>query len=181
MTNRIDDIVTMRGDRGQTYLADGQAYAKHDVPVELVGALDEANATLGMVQVALSKSAHLTVVIRVQSRLFDIGGAVALGETRSDWQPEIQFIDEQIALLNENLGALKEFVLPGSTEASARIHLARTVVRRAERHWWGYATGSLRESDIGKYLNRLSDYLFVLARTFAEEEILWQPMPQSGV
>lgn len=119
---------------------------------------------------------------RIQSRLFDIGGAVATGGTDVDWQPLVAEIEAETRKLNRELPLLREFVLPGGDETVARAHVARSAVRRAERAFWAEAPdlSAVVEAGAGAYLNRLSDYFFVLARTAAREggvdEVVWEPL-----
>lgn len=175
--NRIDRVTTGSGDRGETSLADGRRYRKHDARIHLVGALDEANSALGLLATELDAAAGERLGA-LQSRLFDIGAAVAGGNRTVDWLRQAADLRAATTALNERLPPLREFILPGGGRAAALAHLARTVVRRAERHWWEATAEDerLRESDAGVYLNRLSDYLFVLARANAEEERLWRPL-----
>ena len=119
---------------------------------------------------------------RIQSRLFDIGGAVATGGTAVDWEPLVTRLEAETRELNKGLPPLKEFVLPGGDETIALAHVARSATRRAERAFWAEAENlaPLVEAGVGAYLNRLSDYLFVLARTAAREngvaEVIWKPL-----
>ena len=173
--NRIDRVTTRSGDAGATSLADGRRYAKHHVAIEVVGALDEANSFLGLL--AASTTEFGEELALVQSRLFDAGAAVAIGDSAVDWEAETWRIEETTERLNEPLKPLTEFILPGGGEAAARCHVARTAVRRAERRFWRLSEDkpALAETGIGAWLNRVSDLLFVMARQLAEEERLWQP------
>ncbi len=173
--NRIDRVTTGGGDGGQTSLADPHRYPKYHPRIELVGALDEANSQLGLLAARTAAGEHLGII---QSRLFDAGAAVATGGSAIDWAALAADLETWTATLNKELAPLREFILPGGGEAAATAHVARTVVRRAERAWWQAAQDSeqLRAIAIGVYLNRLSDYLFVLARTLADSERLWQPL-----
>lgn len=175
--DRIDRVTTSTGDSGQTLLADGQRYAKYDPKIELVGVLDEANSAIGLLTV-LAVNAERDVLLELQSRLFDIGGSVATGKTVVNWKREISSLSAHMEGLNRSLEPLREFVLPGGTEAAARAHYARSVVRRAERCFWRCDLNLLQKHEVGVYLNRLSDYLFVLARTFNDKEVLWNPLRQ---
>ena len=175
MPDRINRVVSRHGDQGKTSLADGKRYDKFSPSVELVGVLDEANAALGVACV-LIEPPYREFVVNLQSRLFDIGAAVATGKVQPGWEDQLHELDQQTQELNESLEPLKEFVLPGSNEVSARLHQARTTLRRAERLYWNAANADLQESDIGAFLNRASDYLFVLGRVLSDEEVLWQPM-----
>ena len=175
MPDRITKVTTRHGDKGHTSLADGKRYAKFDPEIELVGILDEANASLGLAATILAEP-YRTDVVELQSRLFDIGAAVATGTPQQGWDTQTENLEQKSSNLNSTLEPLREFVLPGSNEVSARLHVARTVVRRAERLFWKAANDALRESSIGTFLNRASDYLFVLARSQSDVEVLWQPL-----
>ena len=175
MPDRIDTVTTGSGDKGSTSLADGNRYYKHDPLIELVGVLDEANAALGLVSVLIDTQ-YKPDLVRLQSRLFDVGASIATGFLQEGWPEELDLLDSTTRILNRQLEPLKEFLLPGSNEISARIHIARTTLRRAERIFWQAASTKLRDSSIGAYLNRASDYLFVLSRTVSDREVLWQPM-----
>ena len=213
--NRIDRVTTGTGDAGTTSLADGRRYPKSDPRIELVGALDEANSMLGLL--AEEVDAELAEHLRdIQSRLFDAGAVAATGaQTASgalDWEDLAASLAAQTQALNSALEPLREFILPGGGRAASVAHVARTVVRRAERAWWRASEGALsggargacpshgtalsggargarpshedndalRGIAVGVYLNRLSDYLFVLARTVAREERLWRRAPSAG-
>ena len=198
--NRIDRVTTGAGDAGTTSLADGRRYRKSDPRIELVGALDEANSMLGLL--AEEVDAELAERLRdIQSRLFDAGAVAATGAEAGggalDWDGLAASLAAQTQELNSALEPLREFILPGGGRAASVAHVARTVVRRAERAWWRASEGALsggargacpsHEDDdalrgiaVGVYLNRLSDYLFVLARTVAREERLWRRAPSAG-
>ena len=175
MPDRITRVVSRHGDQGKTSLADGKRHDKFSPSVELVGVLDEANSALGMACV-LIEPPHREFVVDLQSRLFDIGAAAATGKVQPGWEDQLRELEQQTQELNESLEPLKEFVLPGSNEVSTRLHLARTTLRRAERLFWYAANEDLQKSHIGAFLNRASDYLFVLGRVLSDEEVLWQPM-----
>ena len=181
MRNRISRVVTRTGDRGETSLAGPERLSKHHPRLELIGALDEANSFIGLLATLVSEH-HKSALTRIQSRLFDIGGAVAMGETNVDWEPLLAEIEAETKELNRELPPLREFVLPGGDETVARAHVARSAVRRAERAFWAEAENlsALVEAGAGAYLNRLSDYFFVLARTVAREngvaEVVWEPL-----
>ena len=175
--NRIDRVTTRTGDEGSTSLADGQRYAKHDAKIDLVGTLDEANSAIGLLAVETEAEGAETLKT-IQSRLFDAGAVVATGGSAADWTQLAAALDTQTRALNERLPPLREFILPGGGRAAAAAHVARTAVRRAERAWWRAADddAALRATGVGVYLNRLSDYLFVLARTLATSERFWAPI-----
>ena len=173
--NRIDRVTTRQGDGGETMLADGRRYRKGHAAVELLGALDEANSWLGLLAVEVDDEGNERLQA-IQSCLFDAGAIAAGGNSAVDWPALVADIEAQTTALNEVLPPLREFLLPGGGRAAATAHLARTVVRRAERAWWRAADEDerLRGSAASVYLNRLSDYLFVYARTLADSERLWR-------
>ena len=173
--NRIDRVTTRSGDRGETSLADGRRYAKHDAKIELVGDFDEANSFLGLLA-AEADASHRESLARIQSRLFDAGAWVASGASSVDWLAVATELEAETAALNARLPPLREFILPAGGRRAATAHVARAVVRRAERAWWRAAADidELKTCQLGVVLNRLSDYLFVLARTLAEGEQQWQ-------
>ncbi|MYI77981.1 MAG: ATP:cob(I)alamin adenosyltransferase, partial [Gammaproteobacteria bacterium] len=113
---------------------------------------------------------------QIQSRIFDIGAAVATGIPQPVWYAETESISNATQELNTTLEPLKEFVIPGGGHASAHAHVARAKVRHAERVFWRVANDELRSSGQGAYLNRVSDYLFVLGRVVADEEEMWLPL-----
>ena len=175
--NRIDRVTTRTGDAGETSLADGRRYAKHDARIDLVGALDAANSAIGVLAVEAGGE-YADVLLRIQSRLFDAGAVVATGRSGGDWSEPTEAIERETETLNAALPPLAEFILPGGGRAAATAHVARAAVRTAERTWWRAVEDdvNLSATGVGVYLNRLSDYLFVLARTLATEERPWQPM-----
>ncbi len=177
---RIDRVTTATGDRGTTSLADGNRYSKHDPRVELLGSLDEANSALGLALASLAEHpAPAATLRRCQSALFEIGAVVATGTIEETRTAHIEAAIESLVADAEELNAvlppLAEFLLPGGSEPTARLHLARAIVRRAERDFWRANDESLdlTASGAGIYLNRLSDYLFIAARTTSSDEPLW--------
>lgn len=181
MADRISRVVTRTGDGGETSLADGKRYPKHHPRLALIGTLDEANSFIGLLA-AKAGARHTDTLATIQSRLFDVGGAVATGGTSAPWADLAGDVAEKTEGLNADLPALREFVLPGGHETVSLAHVARSLVRRAERTFWEEAPSLplLAEAGVGAYLNRLSDYFFVLARTIAREhgvaEVLWEPL-----
>ncbi len=175
MPNRITKVTTKSGDGGNTRLATNEIFHKSDDHIELVGVLDEANCAIGVV-VQLVDSKYHEQLKAIQSRIFDIGAAVATGVAQPVWMAETVLVDQAITRLNETLEPLKEFVIPGGGKASAFAHVARASVRCAERVFWRVASAELRGSGQGAYLNRVSDYLFVLSRVVADQEEMWIPL-----
>ncbi|MCR6497020.1 cob(I)yrinic acid a,c-diamide adenosyltransferase [Thermomonas sp. S9] len=178
MGNRLSKIYTRTGDDGSTGLGDGSRVGKDSARVEAYGTVDEANSCIGLLLAADLPDAVRGLLVRIQHQLFDLGGELCIPGHAAISDADIAALEAQLDHFNADLPALKEFILPGGGEAAARCHVARTVVRRAER-----ATVALaRQEDIRPqavhYLNRLSDLLFVLARVLARAaghgEVLWQ-------
>ena len=181
----LNRIYTRTGDGGKTRLATGEPVAKTHPRVEAYGAVDELNALLGVARTHLGAAADLDAILaRVQNDLFDLGADLATPERP---QEDLRILDSQVARLeaeidtmNAELEPLTSFVLPGGSPAAAALHVARTVCRRAERVTIGLA--AIEDESVSapalKYLNRLSDLLFVAAR-FAngkgELDVLWRP------
>jgi cob(I)alamin adenosyltransferase len=181
---RLTKIYTRGGDRGQTSLGDGDRVAKHDLRVAAYGTVDEANAAIGVARLHAGAAAD-AILARIQNDLFDLGADLCRpGDDPGDGaslriQPsQVERLEQEIDALNASLSPLDSFVLPGGTAASAHLHLARTIVRRAER----LTTELASEQPINRYalhyLNRLSDHLFVLARYLNDAgaaDVLWVP------
>ncbi|MDF2447066.1 MAG: ATP:cob(I)alamin adenosyltransferase [Moraxellaceae bacterium] len=179
MGNRLSKIYTRTGDDGSTGLGDGSRVAKDDVRVEAYGTVDELNASIGLLRAELPAAHPAQALLgEVQHDLFDLGGELCIPGYVLLKDGQIELIEAEIDALNESLPMLKEFILPGGNCAAATAHLARTVCRRAERRTCSLADAedNVRALPL-QYLNRLSDYLFVLARTLAREngngEVLW--------
>ncbi|MDF3030212.1 MAG: pduO [Moraxellaceae bacterium] len=179
MGNRLSKIYTRTGDDGSTGLGDGSRVAKDDVRVEAYGTVDELNACIGLLRADLPAHHPVQVMLgEVQHDLFDLGGELCIPGYALLKAAQVDMLEQEIDRLNEHLPMLKEFILPGGSRTAASAHLARTVCRRAERRLHTLARS---EENVGalplQYLNRLSDYLFVLARTLAREEggseVLW--------
>lgn len=181
---RLDKIYTRGGDAGETSLADGRRVAKHNARVAACGTVDEANATLGLVRLEISAELD-SLLAQVQNDLFDLGADLATpingkraGERLQITESQVAALERVIDLHNAALAPLKSFVLPGGSRASAYLHLARTVVRRAERDVSALAADEPINGQALIYLNRLSDLLFVLARALNRNgagDTLWVP------
>jgi cob(I)alamin adenosyltransferase len=180
-------IYTKTGDDGTTALGDMSRTSKNDPRLEAYATVDEANSTIGVVLSTDELSEPLrALLVRIQNDLFDVGADLCTPvvdnpafEPLRVLETQITYLEEQIDLYNADLAALRSFVLPSGTPAAAHLHVARTVVRRAERCTWHaiHSFGGGVNPLTAKYLNRLSDLLFVLART-ANKEIgdqLWVP------
>ena len=182
---RLTRIYTRTGDKGQTGLASGERVAKFDPRVEAYGGVDETNACLGLVRLHLADDPLLDgIMARAQNDLFDLGADLA---TTGDVPGALRVLDEQVVRLereidqlNAALSPLNSFVLPGGSPAAAALHLARTVCRRAERaavHLASLEAQSVNAPAL-KYLNRLSDLLFVAAHwanAKGRDDVLWTP------
>ncbi|CUW47476.1 cob(I)yrinic acid a,c-diamide adenosyltransferase [Novacetimonas hansenii] len=183
MVIRIDRVVTRGGDKGQTSLGNGARVEKDDLRIEALGTLDEANAVIGVLRATCPPQTHDAAFLRrIQSLLFDIGGIVCQPDKGIDAFPAgeaaMTMIEAEIERLRTQQPALKSFVLPGGTQAAAQAHLARTVIRRAERRMISLHRMTPLAPGIPACLNRLSDYFFVLGRHLnadGRDDIAWMP------
>jgi cob(I)alamin adenosyltransferase len=180
---RLTKIYTRTGDDGTTGLVDGSRRPKHDARFEAVGAVDEANAVLGWAVLALDRP-WSEETVRIQNDLFDLGADLATpGEDFAPSDMVLRIVPEQVVGLeqridtaNESLETLRSFILPGGSEPAARLHIARASVRRAERAMTALAAEEPVNPAALAYVNRLSDYLFVLARVVnGGMDPLWRP------
>jgi cob(I)alamin adenosyltransferase len=179
---RIDRVVTRGGDGGQTSLGDGTRVAKSSLRVEAFGTVDEANAAIGLLRLHTGADAEADAMLaRIQNELFDAGADLCVpGEgdarLRLTDAPAAR-LEAEIATMNAGLPRLTSFILPSGTAAAAAAHFARTVVRRAERMVVALAAAEAVNPTLVRYLNRLSDHLFVLGRRLngASGEVLWVP------
>src|SRR5271167_2896461 len=179
MGNRLSKIYTRTGDDGTTGLGDGSRVPKESLRVEAYGAVDEANSAIGAVlSVAALPPPIISCLTEVQHDLFDLGGELCIPGHRMIEAAHVERLEAELDGFNESLPPLKEFILPGGGPAAAGCHVARTVCRRAERRCWSLARSEAVAPDSLKYLNRLSDLLFVLARVLARHEsgseVLWR-------
>ncbi|HKX77738.1 MAG TPA: cob(I)yrinic acid a,c-diamide adenosyltransferase [Novosphingobium sp.] len=189
---KLNKIYTRTGDAGTTGLVDGSRLDKHAPRMEAIGAVDEANSAVGLAVVALgADDGNGAILIRIQNDLFDLGADLATPVDISageDFTPsgmnlrlvpsQAEWLEREIDALNENLAPLTSFILPGGTEAAARVHVARAAARRAERAMTALAAAAPTNPAALAYINRLSDYLFVLARAInanGSGDVLWVP------
>ena len=182
----LNRIYTRTGDAGKTRLATGQPVSKADLRVEAYGGIDETNACIGLARVHLTADPELDAMLgRIQNELFDLGADLAMPAKEGEAEgSKLRILDSQVARLeaeiddlNDRLPALKSFILPGGTPAAAALHLARTVSRRAEREAVRLVeAGEPVSGPAMRYLNRLSDHLFVAARWAndgGKAEVFW--------
>ena len=178
MANRLSKIYTRTGDDGTTGLGDGTRVAKDSLRVDAMGDVDELNSVIGVMLTEAVPDILVDLLTQVQHDLFNLGGEICIPEYIVLQQANIDNLEEAIDTLNDDLQPLKEFILPGGTKAAAFCHLARTVCRRAERKLITLARDEKVTVISLKYLNRLSDLLFVLCRIINKEagmpDVLWQ-------
>ena len=178
MGNRLSKIYTKTGDDGTTGLGDGTRVAKDSARVAAYGTVDEANSAIGLLLAAELPQDVRDLLVSVQHQLFDLGGELCIPGHAAIDDADVERLEQQLDGFNADLPALKDFILPGGGEAAARCHLARTIVRRAERDCVTLSHHDAVRPQAIRYLNRLSDLLFVLARVLARHgghgEVLWQ-------
>ncbi|MGA9027248.1 MAG: cob(I)yrinic acid a,c-diamide adenosyltransferase [Steroidobacteraceae bacterium] len=178
MGNRLSKIYTRTGDEGSTGLGDGSRVPKDGPRIEACGAIDETNSAIGVVLAAALPEDIRRTLTDVQHDLFDLGGELAIPGTRQITAAQVERLEAELDRFNDPLPPLKEFILPGGGPAAAACHLARAICRRAERRTWTLAGAEAVAPESLKYLNRLSDLLFVLARVLARlesgGEVLWR-------
>ena len=177
MGNRLSKIVTRTGDAGTTGLGDGSRVAKDCLRIDVIGEVDELNSSLGVLLACELPPAIRDALLGVQNDLFDLGGEVCIPGHHIISEAHIARLEELVAQFNDELTPLKEFILPGGTMAAAQAHLTRTVCRRAERRVVHLSNHEPVSDFALKYLNRLSDLLFVLGRALnvagGRGDVLW--------
>jgi len=179
MGHRLSRIYTRTGDDGSTGLGDGVRVPKEHLRVEAYGTVDEANSAVGLVLAVPGLPVPvLECLTDVQHDLFDLGGELCMPGHRVIVAADVERLEQALDRFNADLPPLKDFILPGGGPAAAACHLARTVARRAERRVWALARAEQVAAEVPRYLNRLSDLLFVLARVLARHEhgaeVLWR-------
>jgi cob(I)alamin adenosyltransferase len=185
---KLTRIYTRGGDKGKTSLGDGSRVAKQSLRVEAYGTVDEANAAIGLARLQLSPGAEGDadmMLTRIQNDLFDLGADLCTpeggrrgGGALRIVAAQVKRLETEIDAINAALAPLNSFVLPGGSPAASYLHLARTVTRRAERLVCALAAAEPVNPEAVKYLNRLSDHLFVLSRRLngnGADDVLWQP------
>ena len=179
MGNRLSKIYTRTGDDGTTGLGDGSRVPKDSARVEAYGTVDELNSTLGVLLAVPDLPAAIGACLtEMQHELFDLGGELCIPGHQAIRPEHVTRLEQALDGFNENLPPLKEFILPGGGPAAAACHVARTVARRAERRACTLARTEPVSPEVLRYLNRVSDLLFVMARVLARHErgteVLWR-------
>ena len=184
MGHRLSKIVTRTGDAGTTGLGDGSRVAKDSARIDAIGGIDELNSTLGLLLSEPLPDAVAACLTSVQHDLFDLGGELSIPGHVALTDAHVLRLEAAVEAFNADLGALKEFILPGGTRAAAIAHVARTVCRRAERTLVRMAAAEPVSAPVRRYVNRLSDLLFVLARTLnragGTPDVLWRKNRPAG-
>ena len=180
----LNRIYTKTGDKGDTALGDGTRLPKHSLRIQAFGTVDETNAAIGIARLH-TKGEMDAALARIQNDLFDLGADLCVPETAKRTEGRLRVSDAQVERLereidamNESLKPLSSFVLPGGTPAAAYLHLARTIVRRAERLITELSAEEKLNPAAIKYANRLSDHLFVASRVLNDngaKDVLWTP------
>lgn len=180
---RIDVVVTRGGDGGETSLGDGARLRKDAPRIEAIGAVDEANAAIGVLRLTAREAPGVDAMLgRIQNDLFDVGADLSVpgegGDRLRLTDAPVLRLEAEVAAMNAALPKLTSFILPGGTPGATQAHMARTAVRRAERAVVRLAMEEALTPALLRYLNRLSDHLFVLARVLngnGAQDVLWAP------
>ena len=181
MGKRLSKIYTRTGDDGSTGLGDGSRTGKDSLRVEAIGTVDELNSVIGVLLCHNLPDTTQSALTNIQHSLFDIGGELCIPGSTLITEDRVDALEELLDALNANLAPLQEFILPGGSPAAAACHQARTVCRRAERRTHSLSKSEAINPTSMKYLNRLSDLLFVMARHLNKEagkpDVLWKHDP----
>ena len=176
--NRLSKIVTRTGDAGTTGLGDGSRTTKDSLRIDAIGEIDELNSSLGVLLCEDLPDAVRSALLDVQNDLFDLGGELCLPGMEVMKEAQVARLEEQADAFNAELPMLKEFILPGGTRPAALAHLSRTVCRRAERAMVRLHNAEPLSDPARRYVNRLSDLLFILGRALnragGRGDVLWQ-------
>jgi cob(I)alamin adenosyltransferase len=176
--NRLSKIVTRTGDAGTTGLGDGSRTTKDSLRIDAIGEVDELNSSLGVLLCEELPDAVRSALLDVQNDLFDLGGELCLPGMEVMKEAQVARLEEQAEAFNADLPMLKEFILPGGTRPAALAHLSRTVCRRAERAMVRLHNAEPLSDPARRYVNRLSDLLFILGRALnragGRGDVLWQ-------
>lgn len=185
---KLNKIYTRTGDDGTTGLVDGSRVAKQSARIAAIGKVDEANSAIGFAAASVDRGPNADALFRIQNDLFDLGADLATPSEDGDFAPsemvlrmvpgQVDWLEQGIDVFNDGLEPLTSFVLPGGCEGAARTHLARAAVRAAERAMAELAAHEAVNPSALAYINRLSDYLFVLARVLNDNgasDVNWVP------
>ena len=185
---KLNKIYTRTGDDGTTGLVDGSRVSKASLRIEAVGKVDEANSAIGLLAAALDDKGARADLYRIQNDMFDLGADLATPSNTGDFAPgemelrivasQVEWLEKAIDALNDNLDPLTSFILPGGSEGAARAHVARAITRAGERAVTALAVHEAVNPQAVAYINRLSDYLFVLARYLNDNgssDVKWVP------
>lgn len=177
MGHRLSRIYTRTGDDGTTGLSQNRRLPKDHLRIEAIGAIDELNAVIGMVLTETMSDQICLALTEIQHRLFDLGGELSIEDRQLISEDHVDALEKVLDSFNDELEPLKEFILPGGTTSAAYCHLARTICRRAERRLCSLAREETVSPALIKFINRLSDLLFVLARCLnhqaGKKDVLW--------
>ena len=177
---RLTKITTRNGDQGKTKLAQGDSVYKNELIINAIGDIDELNSVLVVCISSCNDENIINEIKNIQNDLFNIGGEISLNDSSKNLLKDdsLSFLDNRIKELNASLEPLEEFILPGGNSFSSNLHLARAIARRSERSIVDLYIKDLENNNIVKYLNRLSDYLFVLSRFYNKknniDENMWK-------
>ncbi|GAB4089051.1 ATP:cob(I)alamin adenosyltransferase [Hydrogenophaga soli] len=182
MGNRLTQIATRTGDNGTTGLGNNQRVSKHSLRVHAMGDVDELNSHIGLLLCEDMPTSVRDVLVDIQHQLFNLGGELSIPGFELLKADAVLALDEALAAFNESLPRLQEFILPAGTRAAAQAHVCRTVARRAERAVVALGNEEALRDEPRQYLNRLSDLMFVLARTLnryrpdgsAGDDVYWK-------
>jgi len=184
MGNRLSKIYTKTGDDGSTGLGDGTRVSKDSARVTAYGTVDEANSAIGLILAGDVPQPVREILVSVQHHMFDLGGALCIPGDAAIFDADIERLEKTLDAFNADLPPLKDFILPGGDLAAAHCHLARTICRRAEREVVTLSHHDAVRPEAIRYLNRLSDLLFVIARVLARAgghgEVLWNHDRRKG-
>ena len=178
MGNRLSKIYTKTGDSGTTGLGDGSRISKTSLRISAIGEVDELNCNLGLLLNHELREDMRLLILDIQHDLFDLGGELSIPQSQFIEENAVRKLENAIDLYNEELPALKEFILPGGSPTASAAHLCRAVCRRVERVVLHSESGESINPNLISYLNRLSDFLFVVARIVSRDsgvgEVMWQ-------
>jgi len=184
MGNRLSKIYTKTGDDGSTGLGDGTRVSKDSARVIAYGTVDEANSAIGLILAGDVPEPVRKILVSVQHHMFDLGGELCIPGHAAIFDADIEHLEKTLDTFNADLPPLKDFILPGGDLAAAHCHLARTICRRAEREVVTLSHHDAVRPEAIRYLNRLSDLLFVIARVLARAsghgEVLWNHDRRKG-